>query len=129
MTQLLTCFRRALHTVSALLWEVVGGRGTRQQIHGMGASCAAGARKMLFFLQRDSHSAGCTHQTPQNRVSADSPSRILPGDVLASLRFPPPKEVTYTAVSGGAEILIPPKYFVVTANAADAAGAPKGGLF
>ena len=128
MTQLLTCFRRALHTVGALLWEVVGGRGTRQQIHGMGASCAAGARKMLFFLQRDSHSAGCTHQTPPNRVSADSPSRILPGDVLASLRFPPPQR-SYTAVSGGAEILIPPKYFVVTANAADAAGAPKGGLF
>ena len=32
---------------------------------------------MLFFLQRDSHSAGCTRQTPPNRVSADSPSRIL----------------------------------------------------
>jgi len=93
MTQLLTCFRRALHTVGALLWVEVGGQGTRQQIHGMGASCAAGARKMLFFLQRDSHSAGCTRQTPPNRVSADSPSRILPGDVLVSLRFPPPKKL------------------------------------
>ena len=113
--------------MGALLWEVVGGRGTRQQIHGMGASCAAGARKMLFFLQRDSHSAGFTRQTPTNSVSADSPSRILPGDVLVSLRFPPQR--SYTAVSGGAEILILRKYFVVTANAADAAGAPKGGLF
>ncbi len=31
--------------------------------------------------------------TPPNRVSADSPSRILPGDVLVSLRFPPPKKL------------------------------------
>jgi hypothetical protein len=44
-----------------------------------------GLDKMLFFLQRDSHSAGCTRQTPPNRVSADSLSRILPGDVLESL--------------------------------------------
>ena len=58
-----------------------------------GYETAAGARKMLFFLQRDSHSAGCTRQTPPNRVSADSPSRILPGDVLVSLRSPPPKEL------------------------------------
>ena len=62
-------------------------------LHAMGASRAAGARKMLFFLQRDSHSAGCTRQTPPNRVSADSPSRILPGDVLVSLRFPLPKKL------------------------------------
>ena len=32
-------------------------------------------------------------QTPLNRVSADSPSRILPGDVLVSLIFPPPKKL------------------------------------
>ena len=54
---------------------------------------------MLFFLQRDPHSAGCTRQTPPNRVSADSPSRILPGDILVSLRSPPPSEVTTLRVA------------------------------
>ncbi len=54
---------------------------------------------MLFFLQRDSHSAGCTRQTPPNRVSADSPSRILPGDIMVSLRSPPPGEVTMLQVA------------------------------
>ena len=58
-----------------------------------------GLEKCCFFLQRDSHSAGCTRQTPPNRVSADSPSRILPGDVLVSLRFPPPEEVTTLRVA------------------------------
>jgi hypothetical protein len=43
-------------------------------------------------------------QTPPNSVSADSPSRILPGDVLVSLRSPPPQR-SYNAASGGAEIL------------------------
>jgi hypothetical protein len=52
-----------------------------------------GLENAVFFWQRDSHSAGCTRQTPPNRVSADSPSRILPGDVLVSLRLPPPKKL------------------------------------
>ncbi len=52
-----------------------------------------GLEKCCFFLQRNSHSAGCTRQTPPNRVTADSPSKILPGDVLVSLRFPPPKKL------------------------------------
>ena len=47
-----------------------------------------GLIKCSFFLQQDSHSAGCTRQMPPNRVSVDSPSRILPGDVFVSLRFP-----------------------------------------
>ena len=55
---------------------------------------------MLFFLQRDSPSAGCTRQTPPNRVSADSPSRILPGDIMVSLRFPPPEKLQRCEWSG-----------------------------
>ena len=51
----------------------------------LGSVAQRGLDKMLFFLQRDSHSAGCTRQTPPNRVSADSPSRILLGNVLESL--------------------------------------------
>ena len=82
-----------------------------QQIHAMGASRAAGARKMLFFLQRDSHSAGCTRQTPPNRVSADSPSRILPGDVLVSLRFPLPKKLQRCEWPSGNSRIYFRKYF------------------
>jgi hypothetical protein len=55
---------------------------------------------MLFFLQRDSPSAGCTRQTPPNRVSADSPSRILPGDIMVSLRFSPPEKLQRCEWSG-----------------------------
>jgi hypothetical protein len=66
-----------------------------------GSDRAAGADKMQFFLQRDSHSVGCTRQMPPNRVSADSPSRILPGDVLVSLRIPPPKKLERCKWPGG----------------------------
>ena len=50
-----------------------------------------------------SPSAGCTRQTPPNRVSADSPSRILPGD-NGLPQIPPPRR-SYNAASGRAAIL------------------------
>ncbi len=46
---------------------------------------SVGKIKCSFILQWDSHSAGCTCQMLPNRVSADSPSRILPRNVLESL--------------------------------------------
>ena len=60
-----------------------------------------GLNMTLLFWQRDWHSARCTRQTPLTRVSADSLSRIPPGDVLASLRFLPPEKLQCCKCPGG----------------------------
>jgi hypothetical protein len=73
-------------------WASGAARNSRgQRISTMGASCVVGAENDTAFWQRDWHSTCCTRQMPPIRVSVDSLSRILPGDVLVFLWFPPPE--------------------------------------
>ena len=65
-------------------------------------SLSRGLIKCCFFWQRDWHSARCTHETPPNRVFADSLNRDPSRGCIGVPLIPFPREVT---TSGPAVIL------------------------